>query len=372
MHSPGVEKSIKLMKKLIAVLPGDGVGPEVTGQAVKVLKKIGKKLGHQFSFEYGTIGAGAIEQTDSPLPDETLALCQKAGAILFGAIGDPKYDLDPQAKVRPEQGLLKLRKSLNLYANLRPVKVFPQLTSVSPLKEERIAGVDLIVVRELTGGIYFGTPRERRDNGNTAVDTCLYSREEIRRITKIAFELAKKRKRGVTSVDKANVLETSRLWRETVNEISKSYPTVALTHMFVDNAAMQLIKNPKAFDVILTENMFGDILTDEASVIAGSIGLLPSASIGDKYALYEPIHGAFNKAAGKNIANPIAAILSVAMMLRTSLHLEKEAKAVEEAVEKVLKKSFRTHDIADEKTPADKILGTKEMGFAILDSIQGL
>lgn len=350
------------MKKNIAVLPGDGVGPEVIEQTVKVLKRIANKFGHEFLFEYGLIGAVAIEKTGNPLPDETLDLCKKSDAILFGAIGDPKYDLDPKANVRPEQGLLKLRKTLNLYANLRPVKVYKELTDISPLKKEKVTGVDLLVVRELTGGIYFGKPRERRDNNQTAVDTSIYTKEEIIRISKVAFELATKRRKKVTSVDKANVLETSRLWRETVAEISKTYPEVELAHMFVDNAAMQLIKNPSQFDVILTENMFGDILTDEASVIAGSIGLLPSASIGDRYALYEPIHGAYNKAAGKNTANPIATFLSAAMMLRISFKLEKEANDIENAVKKVIKEGYRTKDISSPSTEPKKILGTAEMG----------
>jgi len=354
-----------MMRKKIAVLPGDGVGPEVTEQAVRVLKKIAEKFGHSFSFEEGPIGAVAIEKTGNSLPDDALALCRRSAAILFGAIGDPKYDLDPTAKVRPEQGLLKLRKSLNLFVNLRPVKVFKELTSTSPLKEEKVENVDLVVVRELTGGIYFGQPRERRDNGNTAVDTSIYTRQEIERVAKIAFDMAVKRRKKVTSVDKANVLETSRLWREVVIEVAKNYPEVTLEHMFVDNASMQLIKRPSEFDVILTENMFGDILTDEASVIAGSIGLLPSASIGNQHALYEPIHGSFHRGAGKNIANPIGTILSAAMMLRISFGLEKEAAAVENAVEKTLQEGYRTRDIADQETPADKLLGTKEMGEKI-------
>ena len=269
--------------------------------------------------------------------------------------------------IRPEQGLLELRKSLHLYANLRPVKIYPELINTSPLKKEKVEGVDLIVVRELTGGLYFGEPRLRKDNGNTAIDTCIYTKEEITRIAKIAFNLAQNRKRKVISVDKANVLETSRLWRETVNEVAKDYPTIELTHMFVDNAAMQLIKNPKQFDVILTENMFGDILTDEASVIAGSIGLLPSASIGDKYALYEPIHGAFNKAEGKNIANPIGAILSAGMLLDISFRLENEARTIDNAVEKSIAQGFRTRDIMDKFTPSKKILGTDEMGRKIAE-----
>lgn len=353
------------MEKNIAVLPGDGVGPEVIEQAIKVLNTIAKRQHHEFSFEYGLIGAAAIDKTGNPLPDKTLNLCQNSDAILFGAIGDPKYDMDTKAKVRPEQGLLKLRKSLNLYANLRPVKVYPKLIDASPLRPEKVEGVDLLVVRELTGGIYFGESKERFDNGDTAIDTSIYKREEIVRIAKFAFDLSSKRKRKVTSIDKANVLETSRLWRETVTELAKQYPTIELTHTFVDNAAMQLIKNPKQFDVILTENMFGDILSDEASVIAGSIGLLPSASIGKKYALYEPIHGAFNRAAGKNTANPIGTILSAAMMLRISFKLEKEANDIENAIENIIEQGYRTPDIFDKNTPSAMIVGTIEMGERI-------
>lgn len=357
------------MKKVIAVLPGDGVGPEVIEQAVKILHKIARRFNHEFKLKYGLIGAGAIDKTGNPLPDETLILCKKSDAILLGAIGDPKYDNNPNAKVRPEQGLLKLRKSLNLYTNLRPIKLYDALCKGTPLKESVIMGTDLVFVRELTGGIYFGEPRERKDNGNTAIDTSIYTRAEILRVAKIAFDLARKRRKKVTSVDKANVLETSRLWRETVMEIAKNYRDIELTHMFVDNTAMQLIKNPKQFDVILTENMFGDILTDEASVIAGSIGLLPSASIGTKYALYEPIHGAFNKAAGKNIASPIATILASAMMLRISFGFEKEAKIIEQAIESAIKDGFLTKDIADEKTNPKKILGTKQYGDKIVENI---
>lgn len=361
---PTVEESS--MKKKITVLPGDGVGPEVTEQAVKVLKKIAEKFGHTFTFEYGLIGAAAIDKTGNPLPEETLSLCKKSNAILFGAIGDPKYDLDPNAQVRPEQGLLKLRKSLHLYANIRPVKVYKELSNISPLKVERVEKADLVVVRELTGGIYFGQPRKRIDDGTTAIDTSVYTKEEIIRIAKIAFNMAASRKKKVTSVDKANVLETSRLWRETVTEIAKQYSQIELTHLFVDNAAMQIIKKPAQFDVIVTENMFGDILTDEASVIVGSIGLLPSASIGNKYALYEPIHGAYNKAAGKNTANPIGTILSAVMMLRISFGLEKEAQIIENAIVKVIIGGYRTGDISDKNTPKEKILGTKEMGEMII------
>ena len=320
------------MKKTIAILPGDGVGPEVVEQGVNLLEVVGKKFGHEFLLEEGSIGASAIDKTGNPLPEDTLDLCKSSDAVLFGAIGDPKYDNDPEAKVRPEQGLLRLRKELGLYANIRPIKVYPELADISPLKRERIEGVDLVVVRELIGGIYFGEPRVRKDKGLTAIDTSLYTKEQIERVVKVAFEMASKRRGKVTSVDKANVLETSRLWRETVSQIANSYKQIAIEHMFVDNAAMQIIKRPSEFDVIVTENMFGDILTDEASVIAGSIGMLPSASIGLGVGLYEPIHGSYPKAAGKNIANPIGTILSVAMMMRISFGLEKEAKSIEGAV----------------------------------------
>lgn len=356
------------MKKNIAVLPGDGVGPEIIGQAVMVLQKIAEKFHHTFIFEYGLIGACAIDKTGNPFPDETLQLCKKSDAILFGAIGDPKYDNDPSAKIRPEQGLLAMRKTLELFANIRPVKVYKEFLDTSPLKKEIVEGVDFVVVRELTGGIYFGEPRHRKNNGTTAIDTSIYTVDEIERIARVAFDLSKNRKKKIVSVDKANVLETSRLWRETVTRIGKEYTDVELTHMFVDNAAMQIIKNPKSFDVILTENMFGDILTDEASVIAGSIGLLPSASIGDRYALYEPIHGSYPKAAGQNIANPIGTILSGAMMLRMSFGLEKETENIEQAIKKVFQERYRTKDISTDSNK-EKIIGTKEMGEQICKTL---
>ncbi|MCL4338586.1 3-isopropylmalate dehydrogenase [Patescibacteria group bacterium] len=357
------------MKKKIALLAGDGVGPEVTWEAVKVLKKVGEKFNHQFIFQEGLIGSIAIDKTGGPLPSETLKLCKSSDAVLFGAIGDPKYDNNPEAKIRPEQGLLKLRKSLELFANIRPIILFKNLSEISPLKKERVEGVDMVVVRELTGGIYFGQPRLRKNKGNIAVDTSIYSKEEVINIANVAFNLAQKRQKRVTSVDKANVLETSRLWRETVEKVARSFPSVILNHMFVDNAAMQIIKNPAQFDVILTENMFGDILTDEASVISGSIGLLPSASIGKKYSLFEPIHGAYNKAAGKNTANPLATILSIVMMLRISFRMGDEAKIVEKAIEKFIKSGYRTPDIKDKNTPENKILGTKETGDKIVSYI---
>ena len=293
------------MKLKIAVLPGDGIGPEVTAQSVKVLKAIASEFDHHFTFEYADVGAIAIDKFKNPLPDNTLTLCEASDAILFGSIGHPKYDNDPSAKVRPEQGLLKLRKSLGLFANIRPVKAYDSLLKKSPLKKENIQGTDISIYRELTGGIYFGE-KQLSDDGNKASDLCEYTRLEIERISHLAFKAAQTRKNKLTLVDKANVLESSRLWRKVVTEVAKNYPDVELDFLFVDNAAMQLILNPKQFDVILTENMFGDIISDEASVIGGSIGLLASASIGDKYALFEPIHGSYPQATGKGIANPIA------------------------------------------------------------------
>lgn len=329
--------------KKIAILPGDGIGPEVTVEAKKVLDAIAEKYGHQFDYSYGDVGAIAIDKTGNPLPDETLAICNNSDAFLFGAIGHPKYDNDPSAKVRPEQGLLKLRKSLGLFANIRPVTAYDSLIEMSPLKADRIRGVDFIVYRELTGGIYFG------DKGRTAegaYDHCLYSNNEIDRITHLAFNAALNRKKKVTLVDKANVLETSRLWRERVNMIAKEYPEITLDCMFVDNAAMQIIQNPKQFDVILTENMFGDIISDEASVIGGSMGLLPSASIGEKIGMFEPIHGSYPQAAGQNIANPIAAILSVGMLL-DYLGLKQEAIDVRLAVKSSLENDMVTKDLSE-------------------------
>jgi 3-isopropylmalate dehydrogenase len=329
----------------IAVLPGDGIGPEIIAEAVKALDAIAVRFGHRFYYRYGMIGGAAMRNGLDPYPGETHQICSEADAILFGAIGDPLYDNNPDARVRPEQGLLAMRKKLGLYANLRPVKMYPELVHFSPLKEDRIMGADLLVVRELTGGLYFGEPRELRNNGTVAVDTCVYSVMEIERIAKVAFNLAGLRRKKVTLVDKANVLETSRLWRRVVTRMAADYPDVELDFMFVDNAAMQLIINPKRFDVILTENLFGDILSDEASVISGSIGLLPSASIGDGVALFEPIHGSYPDGAGKNIANPLAAILSAAMLLRTGLNLYDEADAMEAAVEETIRQKILTEDL---------------------------
>jgi 3-isopropylmalate dehydrogenase len=331
------------MKLNIAVLPGDGIGPEVTKQGVKVLEAIASEFDHNFIFTTADVGAIAIDNYNNPLPDSTIELCKTSDAILFGAIGHPKYDNDPSAKVRPEQGLLKLRKELGLFANIRPVKAYPSLIDKSPLKENIIEGTDISIYRELTGGIYFGKKQLSKD-GNTASDLCEYSRFEIERIAHLAFKAARNRKNKVTLVDKANVLESSRLWRKVVTEISEDYKDVSLDFLFVDNAAMQMILNPKQFDVILTENMFGDIISDEASVIGGSIGLLASASIGETYALFEPIHGSFPQAAGKGIANPIASILSAAMLLE-HFGLTNEAKLIQLGVEKSMKLNISTPDI---------------------------
>jgi len=351
------------MKKTIAVLPGDGIGPEITEISVKILETIAKKFGHEFTFKSGLIGAAAIDATDDPFPKETKKLCEESDAILFGAIGDPKYDNDPRAKIRPEQGLLAMRKELGLYANVRPIFTFPATITKSPLKPEIVDGVDFVVLRELIGGIYFGK-RGRNKDRTKAFDTSEYSKEEIVRIAKVAFDLAGKRKKKLTIVDKANVLETSRLWRETVQKMEKDYPEIAVEYMFVDNAAMQIIKAPRNFDVVVTENMFGDILTDEASVITGSLGMLPSASLGEQTALYEPIHGSYPKAKGLNTANPIGSILSAAMLLEYSFGLHKERDAIFAAVEKVLAKGYGTKDIT-----TDKILGTKELGEKIREML---
>lgn len=351
------------MKLNIAVLPGDGIGPEVTDQAVKVLKAIAVEFDHNFTFTFAPVGAIAIDQTGNPLPEETLDICEANDAILFGAIGDPKYDNNPSAKVRPEQGLLRLRKSLGLYANIRPVKAYDSLIDKSPLKRHIIKGTDISIYRELTGGIYFGE-KNLSEDGNTASDVCKYSRKEIERIAHLAFKAAQTRHHKITLVDKANVLESSRLWRKVVKEIAINYPDVELDFLFVDNAAMQMILNPKQFDVILTENMFGDIISDEASVIGGSIGLLASASVGDKYAMFEPIHGSFPQAKGKNIANPIASILSAAMLLE-HFDLHTEADLIRAAVEKSLKLHISTPDI---NTKQDDI-STSNVGDFIEDYI---
>lgn len=346
------------MKKNIAVLKGDGIGPEVTDQALKALKAIEEVYGHEFTYTEALIGAIAIDVTGNPFPEETFKTCQASDAILFGAIGHPKYDNDPNAPVRPEQGLLAMRKSLGLFANIRPINTYKILANSSPLRADLVDGVDFVVFRELTGGIYFGQ-KGRSEDRNIAFDNCSYSKEEITRISKLAFEAAQKRNKRVTLVDKANVLATSRLWREVVKEFAKNYPDVTLDFMFVDNAAMKIIQNPKFFDVVLTENMFGDILTDEASVITGSLGMLPSASVGNKTALYEPIHGSYPEAAGKNIANPNGAILSAAMLLETSFGLSEEASLIRKAVEECLNQGIVTSDIQKDSKFTTTQIGDK-------------
>lgn len=351
------------MKLNIAVLPGDGIGPEVTEEAVKVLKAVAMEFNHIFTFKHGLVGAAAIDKTGNPLPEETLEICENTDALLFGAIGRPEYDNDPEATVRPEQGLLRLRKSLGLYANIRPVIAYDSLLNKSPLKRENIIDTDISIYRELTGGIYFGE-KQLSDDGNVASDLCQYSREEIERIAHLAFRAAQTRKRKLTLVDKANVLESSRLWRKVVKELAPQYADVTLDFMFIDNAAMQLVLNPKQFDVILTENMFGDIISDEASVIGGSIGLLASASIGDKHAMFEPIHGAYTKATNKGIANPIASILSAAMLLE-HFGLFEEAALIREGVDKSLKLHITTPDL---NTKYDNI-STSKVGDFIEDFI---
>jgi 3-isopropylmalate dehydrogenase len=338
------------MEALIAVLAGDGIGAEVTAEAVRALQKIGSRFNHRFAFESALLGGAAIDATGDPLPPATLALARRVDAVLLGAVGGPKWS-DPNASVRPEQGLLRLRKELGLFANLRPVVPHPAVLDASPIKPELLRGVDIMVVRELTGGIYFG---EKTRSAIEASDMCRYSLTEIERVIRLAAALARARRKKLTSVDKANVLETSRLWRMTVNRILPSeFPDVAFEHMLVDSAAMHLLQNPRAFDVIVTENMFGDILTDEASMLAGSLGLLPSASLGAdaKGGLFEPIHGSAPDIAGRGIANPYAAILSAAMLLRYSLHLQTEASALEEAVNQAIGAGALTADISSAAAP---------------------
>ena len=348
------------MNYKIAILKGDGIGPEIVDEAIKVLDKVGEKFGHKFEYVQGYLGGESIDKYGIPLSPETIQVCSESDAILLGAIGGPKWDnIDPQK--RPERGLLAIRKELGVYTNLRPATLFKSLKSASPLKEEIIGeGLDIMIVRELTGGLYFG---HREYSEEKAYDTLSYTRPEIERITKKAFEIAKVRNRKLTSVDKHNVLDTSKLWRKIVEETAKDYPEVEVSHMYVDNAAMQLISNPGQFDVILTENMFGDILSDEASMLTGSLGMLASASLGDgKKGLYEPSHGSAPDIAGQNVANPIATILSAAMMLRYSFDLSAEADAIEKAVEKTLEDGYRTADIYTEGT---KKIGTSEMGTEI-------
>ena len=332
----------------IAVLPGDGIGPEIVEQAIKVLKAVGLKYKHTFNFTEALVGATAIDQVGDPFPEETFQLCMNSDAVLFGAIGDPKYDNDPKAKVRPEQGLLAMRKKLGLYANIRPVTTFPSLIHKSPLRKDLVEGADFVVVRELTGGIYFGE-KGRSEDLTRAFDNCVYDKYEIERILELAFEYAAKRNKRLTVVDKANVLATSRLWRETAQEMTPSHPDIEVDYMFVDNAAMQIIQWPKKFDVMVTENMFGDILSDEASVITGSLGLLPSASVGIHTSVFEPIHGSYPQAAGKDIANPLATVLSAAMLLEISLDLTQEAQAIRNVVDRSMSEAVVTEDIADGK-----------------------
>src|SRR6478735_4747189 len=331
------------MDKKIAVILGDGIGPEVTHQAIKARDAVGQQFGHQFHYSYCLMGADAIDKTGNPLPDETIEVCLESDAILFGAIGHPKYDNDPSAKVHPENGLLKLRKSLQLFANIRPITIYPSLHHLSPLKSKALEDVDMVIYRELTGGIYFGK-KTLNAAGTQASDDCVYTTEEIERIAHLAFKSAQQRRKKLTLVDKANVLETSRLWRKVVQQIATQYADVVVDYMFVDNASMQIILNPKQFDVILTENMFGDIISDEASVLSGSLGMLPSASVGERTALFEPIHGSYPQAAGKDIANPTGSILSAAMML-DYFGMKEEAALVRTAVGWTLANGFVSRDI---------------------------
>jgi 3-isopropylmalate dehydrogenase len=358
------------MKARIAWLPGDGVGPEVLREARRVLEVIAGEHNHEFEFIEADIGAIAIDRHGEPLPKETQDICLKSTAVFLGAVGDPKYDHLPPGR-KCENGLLDLRKLLGNYANLRPVTVFEALVDSSPLRKDSVRGVDLIIVRELLGGIYFGLPRGRENDH--AFNTEIYSRDEVKRIAAVAFKLARNRRRKVTSVDKANVLEASVLWRETCTEVAKQYPDVAFQSMYVDNCAMQLIAKPSQFDIIVTNNMFGDILSDEASMLAGSLGLLPSASIGGSVGLYEPVHGSAPDIAGKGIANPLGAISSVAMLLEHSLELPREATKLERAIVKVLSRGYRTPDLksrTSREKPKERIVSTKEMGELICDYIR--
>ena len=364
------------MKASIAVLPGDGIGPEVINESIKILEAVGYRFGHDFQIESGRVGGNAIDDFGTPLPQETIDTCNASDAILFGAVGGPKWD-DPNADVRPEDGILAIRKSLGLFANLRPVKVYPTLINSSPLKPEVLKGVDMLVLRELTGGLYFGKPKKRwnTSRGRRGVDTLKYTESEIVRILQVGFELAMERRKKLTSVDKQNVLESSRLWREIAIELGQDYPEVELEHILVDNAAMQLIRNPSDFDVIVSENTFGDILTDEASVLSGSMGMLPSASLSSlpgksgrrtKVSMYEPIHGSAPDIAGKGIANPIGCILSTAMMLRLSFGMSDEANAIENSVDAALAEGYRTADIASD---GGSEVDTSTMGNVISGSI---
>jgi 3-isopropylmalate dehydrogenase len=354
----------------IAVLPGDGIGQEVTAEAVRVLQAVAKGAGFGLELEQGLVGGGAIDATGTPLPDATLRVCQQAQAILFGAVGGPTWDARPQEQ-RPERGLLGLRKGLDLYANLRPARCFPMLVDASPLKREVVAGTDIMVIRELTGGLYFGEPRgvERLPDGSArAVNTMAYTTREIERVVRLAFEVARTRRRRLASVDKANVLVVSQLWRDTANRVAADFPDVALEHVLVDNCAMALVHKPTQFDTIVTENTFGDILSDEAAILAGSMGMLPSASIGGAVGLFEPVHGSAPDIAGQGIANPIAAILSAGMLLRYALQRGADADRVDRAVTRVLEQGYRTPDIHASGT---RRVGTKEMGDLIVRDVEG-
>ena len=353
------------MKLKIAKLPGDGIGPEVVEQAVKAVNAVCEKFGHEVSYTYAPVGACAIDLTGSAYPDSTHQVCLESDAVLFGAVGDPKYDNDPTSKVRPEQGLLAMRKKLGLYANLRPVETFDQLVSKSPLKEELVRGADFLCLRELTGGMYFGE-KGRLDGGDTAYDTNIYHRYEIERIVRLGYEYAMRRRKHLTVVDKANVLESSRLWRQVAQEIAPEYPEVQTDYMYVDNAAMKLITGPKFFDVLVTENTFGDILTDEASCVSGSMGLLASASIGESTGVFEPIHGSYPQAAGKNIANPLATILSAAMMFEYAFGLMEEGRIIRKAVTASIDAGIVTEDLSGE----GKAYSTSEVGDWVADYIR--
>lgn len=356
--------------KKIAVIAGDGIGPEVVAEAIKVMKSTEELFGLQFEFEHGLFGGIAIDEKGTPLPEDTLDMCQRADAVLLGAVGGPKWDNNTK-ELRPETGLLGIRKALGLFSNIRPAVVFDCLKEASTLKPEVLEGTDLIVVRELTGGIYFGEKfRREGEQGEEAVDTCVYNVQEVERIVRQAFDVAMKRSKRLASVDKANVLETSRLWRETVNRIAPEYPEVELEHVLVDNCAMQLLRRPASFDVIVTENMFGDILSDEAAMLTGSIGMLASASLGEgSYGLYEPVHGSAPDIAGQGIANPIATILSVALMYRLTFGYEEAASAIEAAVKQVLDEGHRTSDIAADRAQA---ISTTKMGDLIVDALTKL
>lgn len=361
------------MKKTITIIPGDGIGPEVVAGALQVLEVVAKKFNHTFNYQHALAGGAALDAKGIPLPDETLMMCKESDAVLLGAVGGPKWDSNPQ-ELKPERALLGLRKELGLYANIRPAKIYSALVDASSLKKEIIDGVDIVVVRELTGGLYFGKPSgvELRNGEEVGFNTMIYSESEIRRIAISAFDIARKRKRKVCSVDKANILETSQLWRKVVTDVAKNYPDVELSHMYVDNCSMQLIRNPKQFDVIVTENMFGDILSDEAAMLTGSIGMLASASLGGTVALYEPVHGSAPDIAGQNKANPIATIASVAMMMKYSFDFLAESEAIEQAIEKVLRDGYRTGDIYTNNssdTNSTTLLGTKEMAQKISEAI---